>query len=386
MVALPTKYIGPGRLLIKRVFVALGVLGLTTLIVYFDRGGYGDSSGGELSLLDSLYYSTVTLSTTGYGDIVPVSPLARTLSVILVTPLRLLFLLVLVGTTLEVLTTTARSQARSERWRKKVRDHTVIIGYGTKGRSALLALCDAGTPPSHVVVVDPDAELIKQANSDGAAAIHGDGTLRRVLEQAHVERADRIVVATNRDDTSVLATLTARKLNPRATIVVAVREAENESLLRTAGANSVVVYAETAGRLLGVSAMSQATGDIAHDLLSVGSGLELVEREAQTPDYGREIPHDREILLAVVRDGKTFRYGDSTVVVAPGDGLVVVRKAELEDVIPKMKPDHLPKAKRETKHRTHPEDFTPRVQAEIPRMKPESSAQRPETGQTDGQI
>jgi voltage-gated potassium channel len=327
VVALPTRYIGPIRLLVTRLMIAIGILALSTLIVYLDRDGYRDSQGGPLSLLDSLYYTTVSLSTTGYGDIVPVTPTARALSVILITPLRLIFLLVLVGTTLEVLTATARAQARSHRWRKRVHDHTVVVGYGTKGRSSLLALLDAGAAPRDFVVVETDPLRVRRATEDGAAAIQGDATLTHVLERAEVGRAARVIVATHRDDTSVLVTLTARQLNKGATIVAAVREAENETLLRNAGADSVVISAETAGRLLGVAAMSPATGQVAHDLLSVGSGLELAERPAEAADTGRSLTRDRELVLAVLRGGRLHIYGEDELTLAPGDRLVVVRRA-----------------------------------------------------------
>jgi voltage-gated potassium channel len=331
LVALPRRYVGPVRLLVTRLLIALGVIAVSTLVVYLDRDGYRDSAGGPLSLLDSLYYATVSLSTTGYGDIVPITPSARLLSVILITPLRLVFLLVLVGTTLEVLTATARARARSQRWRNRVRDHVVIVGYGTKGRSALLALVDAGNPASQFVVVESDPDRARLATEDGAAAVNGDATQTRVLQRAEVGRAARIIVATHRDDTSVLVTLTARQLNPSATLVAAVREAENESLLRTAGATSVIVSAEAAGRLLGVSAMSPATGQIAHDLLSAGAGLELVERAAAPGEQGRMLPTGDEMVLAVLQDGRLHAYGMGEVAVGAGDRLVVVRRASETD-------------------------------------------------------
>lgn len=324
------------RLLVTRLIIALAVLVVSTLIVYLDRDGYRDSAGGELSWLDSLYYATVSLSTTGYGDIVPITPSARLLSVILITPLRLVFLLVLVGTTLEVLTATVRAQARSQRWRKRVRDHTVVVGYGTKGRSSLLALCDAGVPVTQFVVVETDPERARLATEDGAASVNGDATLTRVLQRAEAGRAARIIVATQRDDTNVLVTLTARQLTRTATIVAAVGEAENESLLLTAGANSVVVSSATAGRLLGVSALSPATGQIAHDLLSVGTGLELVERPAEQRDTSRILPSTEDLVLAVVRDGRVLVYGRDELSVVAGDRLVVVRQA---DEPPAAEPD-----------------------------------------------
>lgn len=105
-----------------------------------------------------------------------------------------------------------------------------------------------------------------------------------------------------------------------------VRHAENAPLLRTAGVDTVVVSAEAAGRLLGVSALSPATGELVSDLLEAGSGLELVERGAVEADIGRPVTAGTDILLGVVRGGRLRRFGDAHAgVVEPGDRIVAVR-------------------------------------------------------------
>ncbi len=96
-----------GRIL-RRIWYAFAALGAVFLLVAFDLDGYKDNYDGKMSLLDALYYSTVTVSTTGYGDITPVSDTARLINIVLVTPLRIVFLVILVGTTLEVLTRRTR--------------------------------------------------------------------------------------------------------------------------------------------------------------------------------------------------------------------------------------------------------------------------------------
>ena len=111
------------------------MLAATVPVVYIDRDGYRDveSEATTLSLLDCLYYATVSLSTTGYGDITPVTDHARLMNVLLITPLRVLFLIVLIGTTVESLTEASRQTLKIQRWRKTVRNHTVVIGYGNAG-------------------------------------------------------------------------------------------------------------------------------------------------------------------------------------------------------------------------------------------------------------
>jgi voltage-gated potassium channel len=86
--------------------LAAGLLALSAAIVYLDRHGYRDAAhpGRPLSVVGSIYYATVTLSTIGYGDIVPVTTAARLVNTVVITPMRLVFLIILVGTTLQVLT------------------------------------------------------------------------------------------------------------------------------------------------------------------------------------------------------------------------------------------------------------------------------------------
>jgi voltage-gated potassium channel len=160
IIRMPDALESPARAIIKRVVGAIAALFAAVLIVYLDRDGYRDVNGDGLSFLDSVYYATVSLSTTGYGDIAPASSSARLVNVLVITPLRVLFLIVLVGTTLEVLTERSRQAFRIQKWRTKVRNHVVVVGYGTKGRSAVSALLGDGVSPSQIVVVDTVQESL----------------------------------------------------------------------------------------------------------------------------------------------------------------------------------------------------------------------------------
>ena len=84
----PTR--SPWWELSRRLLMAIGILVFTVLLVYFDRGGYIDDRRPHdytVDLVDSIYYTTVTLSTTGYGDIAPVSDGARLINAFVITPL-----------------------------------------------------------------------------------------------------------------------------------------------------------------------------------------------------------------------------------------------------------------------------------------------------------
>ena len=232
LVSLPARTSSPAVELGRRALLALALVALVVGLVWFDRGSYTDSLDGSVTLVDAIYYATVTITTTGYGDITPITPQARILNAVLITPLRIMFLVLLVGTTLQVLANEGRRIFRDSRWRRHMRNHVVVIGYGTKGRSAVDTLEANGANPSALVIIDSRPHTIADANLRGYAAIEGDATRRDILRRAEIMKAREIIITLDRDDSAILATLTVRQLNPSAHIVVAVREDDNASLLR----------------------------------------------------------------------------------------------------------------------------------------------------------
>jgi voltage-gated potassium channel len=330
-VSLPERVRSPWWELGRRLLLALAILVGTMLLVFFDREGYRDNAHPErdLTMLDSFYYTTVTLSTTGYGDIAPESAQARLVNALVITPARIAFLVLLIGTTLEVLASQGREMFRVARWRKKMDQHVVVIGYGTKGRSAIDTLVNNGYDRSSIVVVDPGAVALSEASRDQLVAIAGDATRRGVLRQAGVEKATHVIITTDRDDSNVLVTLTVRQLNPDAWIVASVREQENVPLMRQSGANSVITSSDAVGRLLGLSSMSPMLGSVMEDLMTYGEGLEVAERELLVTEVGKQPQSLPDQVIAVVRDEQVYRYFDPVVsLLARGDKLIVVRPAK----------------------------------------------------------
>ncbi len=331
-VRFPVTVRSPWWELSRRLVLAIAILVGTVLLVYLDRGGYRDNTdppGFRVGFIDSIYYTTVTLSTTGYGDIAPFTPGARLVNAFVITPLRIAFLVLLIGTTLEVLASQGREQFRVARWRKKMDNHVVVIGYGTKGRSAVELLLSNGVDKQKVVVVDPGTVAQEEAHADGLAVVTGDATRREVLRRAGVDRAQQVIITTARDDTTVLATLTVRQLNPDTYIVAAVREQDNVPLVRQSGADSVITSSDAVGRRLGLASFSPNLGSVMEDLLTHGEGLEVAERDLMVSEVGKAPQSLPDQVIAVVRDEKVYRYFDPTVtLLARGDELIVVRPAK----------------------------------------------------------
>jgi voltage-gated potassium channel len=321
---------GPLRALAVRLALAVMLVLATVLIIYLDRDGYRDVNNDGLTLLDCFYYAVVSLSTTGYGDITPATPDARLVNVLLITPARVLFLIILVGTTLEVLTDQYRNSLRVSRWRRKLKDHVIVCGYGTKGRAAVGALLETGFEKSRIVVVESRDGALRQAAANGLVAVEGDATRSSVLIEADVKQCKAVIIATDTDEASVLISLTVRQLTAgQVRIIAAVREQENAALLKQSGAHHVIVTSSTAGRLLGLTTTAPPLIDVVEDLLTPGQGMALAMRSAERNEVGRNPRELQTLVVALIRRGKVMALGgEHTITIETGDMLVYIRDEE----------------------------------------------------------
>ena len=192
-VQLPGQTRTPLSAVLRRIGAALSLVFFVALVVRLGRDGYSDVQGDPISVLDALYYASVTVTTTGYGDITAVSQGARVATILLITPARILFLILVVGTTVEVLTEQSRRALATNRWRQQVQDHYIICGFGATGGSAASDLLSRDVARERIVVVDNGRDEIDRASAAGFAAVLGDASQRTVLRQA----ADTLLVEAN---------------------------------------------------------------------------------------------------------------------------------------------------------------------------------------------
>lgn len=328
LVRLPAPEPTPLSSIGRRIAMASALVLFVALVVRIGRDGYVDINDDPISFLDSVYYASVTVTTTGYGDISAVSPSARLGTILLITPARILFLILVVSTTVEVLTDQSRKLLAERRWRQRVDNHTIICGFGSTGQAAADDLLSRGVAPESIVVVDVDPVRIDFATSMGLAGIVGDAASTGALFQAGIDKASKIIVAPNRDDTAVLVTLTARELNPKAHIVSGVREHENIHLFEQGGADEVVDATAAVGRMLGLGAEHPGAGRVLEDLLDAGDGLELVETDPVSSGDGPQVP-DGSTLVAIIRNGRRLPPAEvDRTTLLMSDRIVVLRETE----------------------------------------------------------
>lgn len=315
----------PYRAVTQRFALALILLILLAVITWVGRDGYSDAGGGDtpLTFVDALYYSTVTITTTGYGDIVPVTQSARLITTLVVTPVRILFLVLLVGTTLELVADRSRFLYRLRNWKKDLDDHVVVCGFGVKGRSALEYLTNHGSPRA-AVAIDTGEEALEAANTMGISGILGESFDTEILRAAEVPKAGMVIVSLSTDELSILTILRVRELNKKVKIVASCREDTNVELLKRSGASEVIVSASSAGRILGMAAQAPEAAKVVNELLTFGDGLDINERTVTAAGEALNRNTD-ETTIAVVRDDKVLQPGDDACLpLRPGDQVIYV--------------------------------------------------------------
>ena len=272
-----------------RLGAALVLVSLVILVHWLDRGGLHDSHDGSVSFLDVVYFTMISVTTTGYGDIVPVSDRARLLEALIVTPVRVLVLLIFIGAAYTFVIKRGWEKWRMARIQEKLQDHVVVLGYGVSGSEAVSELIARGTPPHQIVVMDTDAERLALAEEAGCNVIEADATRDEHQMAVRIDRARTVLVSAGRDDASILMVLTARHLAPKVPISVVIRASDNEQLAQQAGADNVINPVRFTGLLLAGSARGAHTAEYLADLASVGGRVELVERPVMAEEVGRPL-------------------------------------------------------------------------------------------------
>lgn len=317
-----------------RLGAVLALISIVILIHWLDREGLYDSHDGEASFLDIVYFTMISVTTTGFGDIVPISNRSRLVEAVIVTPIRLAVLYIFVGTAYNYLIKHSWERWRMARIQKHLTGHTVVLGFGISGSQAVTELIDRGTDPGDIVVMDPSPRRLAEAEAMGCNVMEGDASRDESLIALRIASASSVLISAGRDDTSILIVLTARHLAPKVPISVVVRAEDNETLAKQAGADNVINPVRFTGHLLAGSAEGSHVADYLADLASISGRVQLVERPASPEEVGRSLDSlsSGGRGLRIYRSGQAIGFWEPRAQhIEPGDVIVEIRPTEGTD-------------------------------------------------------
>ncbi|ALH81384.1 potassium channel family protein [Sphingopyxis macrogoltabida] len=323
---------------VTRLGVAFLLIAFVVLVHWIDRAGLKDSHDGQISFLDVVYFTMISVTTTGFGDIAPVSDRSRLIEAVIVTPIRIMVLFIFVGTAYNFVLKRTWEKWRMARIQAKLTNHIVVLGYGISGSEAVRELIARGTDPACIVVIDQSGSRIAEAEAAGCNVLQGDASNDDTLIDVQIAKAQSVLVSAGRDDASILMVLTVRHLAPKVPISVVVRAQDNELLARQAGANNVINPVSFTGLLLAGSAQGAHVADYMADLASVGGRVQLRERPVSGEEIGRSIDQlaSGGRGLRIYRGGKPYGFWEAeTKRLEPGDLIVeVINCEECEASVP----------------------------------------------------
>lgn len=224
----------------------------------------------ETNFIDSLYMTIITMTTVGFGEIHPFNEHEKIFTIFLI----------LISIVVYAYSVTALSEylvsgnllqllklRKVQQKIKKLKNHTIVCGYGRNGKQAVIKLKSFNMP---CVVVEKDKELLEELENDNILYIEGDATVDESLQKAAIQNANSLITALPSDADNLFVVLSARQFNKNMTIISRASNESSINKLKIAGANNIIMPDKIGG-------MHMASLVVTPDLVEFVDRLTMLE-------------------------------------------------------------------------------------------------------------
>lgn len=272
----------------------------------------------NMSFFDALYMTVISITTTGFAEITPLSQAGRMLTIFIII-FGIASIAYLGGRTVQLFIEVY--MIRRGKMDKKIRNlqqHIIVCGFGRMGRH----VCDdLKSENADFVVIESDPDLVERLDKEGYLFIVGDASSDDVLKQARVDRAKGLISVVSTDAENVFTTLTAKALNPSLFVVTRAVSEQTEPKLKKAGADRVIKPYELVGHRLTqlvlrpgiveyMETVARAHGqDISIEEVNLQENSRLVGTSLAESPLRREL---NIIIVAIHREDGTLLYNPSS--------------------------------------------------------------------------
>ncbi|MDD3363518.1 MAG: potassium channel protein [Syntrophomonas sp.] len=304
----------------------LAMLGITIVstggLVYFE--GW--------SIFNAFWVTIISLTTTGYGDIVPQTMGGRLFLLgVLVTGVGIVAYCL--GAIINILVESQISKIlekdKMSKIINKLDNHVIVCGAGRVGSNVAYILKAEQVP---YLLIERDEELVGKMREEGHLVMLGDATQDETLQVAGIHRARGIICALSEDAYNVFVVLTARAINPGLKIVARAVNPETVGKLHHAGADKVISPTQIGGHQMAMAMLKPATVELV-DTLFTSRNLEIQLEEVVITEqsslihkaikdvFNRRVSN--VIVVAIIRDDGVVMNPQGHDIVLPGDTLVL---------------------------------------------------------------
>lgn len=217
-------------------------LAVILLVITLFIGVVGYRFIADYTWVDAMYMTVITITTVGFGEVVPLTPEAKIFTIILI-----LLSVVIVGFAITVISEyiLSRSSYNDLIHRKvqqeidKMNDHIIVCGYGRNGQEAVQKLMAYN---KQFVVIEMDTDIIEKYESDtNIHFVSGNANEDETLEKAGIDRASALLCALPEDADNLFIVLSARQLNSTLKIISRATAETSQKKLKLAGADNVIM-------------------------------------------------------------------------------------------------------------------------------------------------
>ena len=262
------------------------ILGLTCAIILYgalalyvsDR--YYETRGSR-GIFDAIYWAVVTLTTVGYGDIVPASKMAKFFALMIILSGPALLSLI----TASIASVFVERKIKEGKGLESIKDkgHIVLCGWNENGQSVIDAILiqTQGSPVKIVLVNELDRDEVQtiqyKHEKEGIRFVRGNFVKESVLARANIARARSAIVLAdqsgghsieNADERTIFGTMTIKSMASKVRTCAELIHAENREHLLRANVDEIVVRGESAGSLLATAAVSPGVPDSIRRLIN----------------------------------------------------------------------------------------------------------------------
>jgi voltage-gated potassium channel len=261
--------------------------GSTIMFVYEGPQGVNDKVN---HFFDAVYWSLITISTVGYGDIVPITPEGKMVTLVLI----INGFLVIAFSTSIVTTALAERMEKIKKNRvenevKKLEEFVIICTYDILAKNLAKQFIKH---KRRVLIVDDNEDRIASAKDDNLLGILSDPTNMDFLKNIGVGDGASTIIALSEDDaTNLSIVLGARALDSNIQIITLVNDQEVENKLKLAGADFIInsnqISAFVAGEYIGQPVAFEAVDGILLeedkyakvDEIEIVSGMKIIDKD-----------------------------------------------------------------------------------------------------------
>lgn len=289
-------------------------------------GTFGYSFLLNVSLLDGLYMTIITISSVGYKEVAPMTDPAKIFSIFII-----FFGVGTVGYALTNLLLLIVEGDKNYFWRKrkmeatiaKMNNHYILCGAGETGEVIINEFTKNKT---EFVIIEKDIHRYKTYLAQGLNIINGDATEEEVLQMANIKHAKGIISSLPTDVDNVFVVLTARTLNRDIYIISRAIDKHAPDKLKRAGANKTISANEIGGRRMAAQMLRPSVVSFLEIVTSIDDvqlDLQDVIIGKNSEIVGQELKHlripDRFGLVVIA----TKKFGQSSMILNPKSDLIL---------------------------------------------------------------